>query len=94
MIHVIDDYYVQADTYGYTALLYTNKKDKEGNDSYKTVGYYGNIKLAVEGIAKHMHKNIASKEIDLELNEYLKQCEDINLQLSNILDRIKDTISF
>lgn len=94
MIHVIDDYYVSADSYCYSALIDTHKSDKDNNPIYKTIGYYQNMKLAVEGIAKYIHRKLASESFELELNEYLKSCEDVNIQLSVILDRIDETITF
>lgn len=40
MIHIIDDYYVSADSYCYTALINTHKIDKDNNSIYKAIGYY------------------------------------------------------
>lgn len=94
MIHILDNYYVSADSYCYTALINTHKKGKDNNIIYKTIGYYQNIKLAVEGIAKYMHRKLASENFELELNEYLKSCKDINDQIENILNKIEDTITF
>lgn len=94
MIHVIDDYYINADKYQYTAILDTHAIDKDNKIVYSTIGYYQTVKDAVIGISKHLQKKLANTNAVMELNEYLKSCEMLNNQLKEIVDKIEDTIMF
>lgn len=94
MIHVIDNYYFNADSNCYTAFEDTQKKDKDNNPIYKTLGYYQTSKDAVKGIAKCIHRKLASKDENIELAEYLKECEDVNIQLEMTLEKLFETVDF
>ena len=94
MVHVIDNYYFDADSNCYTAYEDTLKKDKNNEPIYRTIGYYQTSKQAVEGIAKYMQKKIAGKDENIELSEFVRECEDINIQLRMTLDDIFKAVDF
>ena len=60
MMHLIDNYYI--DTTGYGVTLQTAAgKDKNGEQLYKPVGYYSNIKQAIEACT---NKRISNRITD------------------------------
>ena len=58
MIHIIDDYYVTGGARDYTLLKDTHREDKNGNTVYKTLGYYGSVANAVEGLRKTLCREL------------------------------------
>lgn len=71
MLHVIDNYYAQTNSYGYSVLRDTGKQNlKTGEQTYITLGYVGTIKEAPELVKKDIvHNHI--KENDMELTQAL-----------------------
>lgn len=88
MIRVYDNYVVLVNELDYVVAIDTGKKDKKGKIIYNRLGYYGTLKSAVEGIAKHN----TMKELktgDRTLKEACKVLNDINERLENILKNIE-----
>lgn len=96
MVHVMDNYYFDADSNCYTALEDTLKKDKDDKPVYRTIGYYPSAKDAVKGIAKYIHKKLAGNEesSSIELSEYIKNCEDVSIKLQTTLDDMFQAVDF
>lgn len=60
MMHLIDNYYIDTTGYGVTLQTATGK-DKNGEQLYKTVGYYSNIEQAIEACT---NKRISNRIAD------------------------------
>lgn len=79
MVKIDENYFIDADTICYTLLEYSGK-DKEGNDKYRTLGYYRTIEDCVKGVLKDKTRNYISKNnVGLKelSNEIKKQTEYI-----------------
>ena len=60
MMHLIDNYYIDTTGYGVTLQMAT-RKDKNGEQLYKPIGYYSNIEQAIEACT---NKRISNRIAD------------------------------
>ena len=71
MLHITDNYYAQANNFGYTVLRRTGKKDKDDQDIHTTLGYVGSLQEVLNLVLKDsVQRKIAGA--DIELNEALQ----------------------
>lgn len=87
MIHVIDNFYIDADKYSYTVKKSTNRVDKEGNPVYEALGYPVTLEDALEFILKYRQKQVVEGK-DLELKECLEMFKKENQKMKEVLDKI------
>lgn len=76
MLHITDNYYAQANNYGYTVVRNTGRKDKKNNeDIYITLGYVGSLKEVLELTLKDsVQRKISGAEIELgDALQYVKE---------------------
>lgn len=86
MIKLINDYVVRVDTMSYTLMVDTHKKDKKGNDLYKTVGYYSTLSSAIKGCIKDINRSkLAVDTITLE--EAVKVIMESNESVTDLLNK-------
>lgn len=65
MIKYNDDYYIDADNNCYMIKQDTHKKDKEGNEIYKTLGYYGSLNGSLKALVRLLvRNNVKEKQYD------------------------------
>jgi hypothetical protein len=82
-IHVEDKLYIESDDMQYILKQYSGKFDKEGKETYKTLGYFPTLQQVV----KHLIKLNIMKSNAETLKELL---EDI----TRIEKRIKELIKY
>ena len=71
MLHITDNYYAQANIYGYTVLLKSEKKGKDNQDIHTTLGYVGSLQEVLALVLKDSVQKKISGE-DIELGEALQ----------------------
>lgn len=71
MLHITDNYYAQANNYGYTVLLKSEKKGKDNQDIHTTLGYVGSLQEVLALVLKDSVQKKISGE-DIELGEALQ----------------------
>ena len=78
MLHITDEYYAQANNFGYTVLRRTGKKDKDDQDIHTTLGYVGNLQEVLNLVLKDsVQRKIAGADIELsEALQYIKEQTD------------------
>lgn len=78
MLHITDEYYAQANNFGYTVLRRTGKKDKDDQDIHTTLGYVGSLQEVLNLVLKDsVQKKIAGADIELsEALQYIKEQTD------------------
>lgn len=69
MIHVTNNYYAKSISGGYEIV--EKRTNENGKDTYKTLGYFGDIKSTIEHCIKHNNHNRIDGT-DLELSDALK----------------------
>ena len=78
MLHITDEYYAQANNFGYTVLRRTGKKDKDDQDIHTTLGYVGSLQEVLNLVLKDsVQKKIAGADTELsEALQYIKEQTD------------------
>lgn len=85
MIRITDDYYCKVDEIGnYILQKDKHKKDKKGNNTYTTLGYFGSLSKAIIGL-KRIATATELTEIDCELDEAIKIINDNNKRFELLL---------
>lgn len=88
MLHIVEQYYAQANNMGYTVVRDTGNKNKNGQEVYTTLGYVGNIKEVLDLVLKDsVQRKISAGNI--ELHECMKF---IKVQNDKIVDALKGVI--
>ncbi len=88
MIHIIDDYYVTGGARDYTLLKDTHREDKNGNTVYKTLGYYGSVANAVEGLRKTLCRELTAGN-NMELYEAVRAFKRIVKELERATEGLR-----
>ena len=88
MIHIIDDYYVTGGARDYTLLKDTHREDKNGNTAYKTLGYYGSVANAVEGLRKTLCRELTAEK-NMELCEAVRAFKRIVKELERATEGLR-----
>lgn len=70
MIHLIENYYADPNNLGFTLLEQREKKDKNGNPTYNTLGYCGSFEEVVF-LLKRKVVDQKLKSRSMELSEAL-----------------------
>ena len=78
MLNITDEYYAQANNFGYTVLRRTGKKDKDDQDIHTTLGYVGSLQEVLNLVLKDsVQKKIAGADTELsEALQYIKEQTD------------------
>lgn len=88
MIHIIDEYYVTGGARDYTLLKDTHREDKNGNTVYKTLGYYGSVANAVEGLRKTLCRELTAEK-NMELYEAVRAFKGIAEELEKATEGLR-----
>lgn len=87
MLHIVEQYYAQANNMGYTVVRDTGNKNKNGQEIYTTLGYVGSIKEVLDLVLKDsVQRKISSGNI--ELYESLQFVKDQTDRIMKSLDGI------
>lgn len=87
MIHVIDDYYADNNNFGYS--VFQKRKNRDGKEFRKTLGYCGNLKevlVLVRNDTVHEKLNGADYELAQALQMIREQTDRITKALEGIED--------
>ena len=80
MIHIKDDYYIDADAYQFILKQDMHKKDKEGRDVYDSISYHATVEQALRSYVRLQMRGYASKP-DIEIGEALDFFEQMMKEL-------------
>ena len=86
MIHVFDDYYIDADEYQYILKQDMHRKDKKNNDVYKAISYHKTIFNALWSLRDKTHREITSGN-DIELAKALRMISDADSEMTDIMKK-------
>lgn len=89
MIHVISNYYIDADDDNFTLLqkvkVTPRDKTKEPTEKFKLLGYYSTIESCVSALLTHEQQRITGSE-ELELSQALEKFRGIR---SEVLEAVR-----
>ena len=79
MLHVKDDYYAQANNFGYTVLRKNGRKGKDDQELHATLGYVGCLQEVLDLVLKDsVQRRIAGADMELkEALEYIREQTDL-----------------
>ena len=80
MIHIKDDYYIDADAYQFILKQDMHKKDKEGRDIYDSISYHATVEQALRSYVRLQMRGYASKP-DIGLGEAIDYFETMMREL-------------
>ena len=80
-IHVEDKLYIESDERQFILKEYTGKLDKEGNELYKTIGYFGKVNQAL----KHLVKLEVMKSEATNVRELIEDVERIEVKIESLI---------
>lgn len=86
MIKVTEKYYISSDSYQYIL----NKKminQKTNEEYFSQISYHATVDGCVEKVMKILQREKAQE--DMLISDFLKECNKINEDMSNILKSIK-----
>jgi hypothetical protein len=86
MIHIKDDYYIDADETQFILKEDKHRVDKEGRPIFDSLGYYGTFKQAVSGFLKMEQRGIIANGPDRELDEAFRDMNLLVIELENLLN--------
>lgn len=78
-INLNNEYYIEIDEFNHTLKKRYTGKTKDGveKETEKVIGYYGNLKSAVEGFIKRNQLD-SMAYTSLNMREYVKMVEEVN----------------
>lgn len=87
MVRINDEYVIDVDEMNYTVKIDMHKKNKKGEDVYKTVGYYTTMKNALDGV---VNNRIARKLLDKDysLEEALTTIRTIHQEYIDVYNKV------
>lgn len=92
MIHINNEYYIDADAYSFVLKKVHFAKDKKTGEEVRkdiTVGYYATIDIALKGYLKHKSREIVSKADFKNIKQYLDYIKELDKELKEILENAK-----
>ena len=78
MLHIKDDYYAQANNFGYTVLRKNGRKGKDEQELHTTLGYVGCLQEVLDLVLKDsVQRKITGSDMELsEVLQYIKEQAD------------------
>lgn len=92
MIHVIDNFYIDANHYDYILKQKYGKPTDESKDEYGVVGYYRSMEHALGAIIKIKQLN-AINTSEMTLGEGLQALMDINNRTEELLSIVNNKVT-
>ena len=87
MIKINENYAIDVDRYNYILVKNEHRKDKNGKDVYKTIGYYNNIKAAFSACAEWCAvENLTNDEFSLK--EAVKIIQNTYDEFKKLLEEV------
>ena len=90
MIHIEDNWYIDADKYGFVLQKYNGKRlDKNGEEIeiWTDQKYYSTLKKSITGYFRMKNRDFVSSN-DKEILDALKELNRHHIELENKLDNI------
>lgn len=90
MIHIQDNYYIGADTSQYTLIKKSivQEGSNKGKEVQTVIGYYSTIPFAIRSYMDIKARELVS-ENDYELSEAVGLFEDLNNEMTELLNKLK-----
>lgn len=88
MIHVIDDWYLDADERVFVLKRNTGSLDKDNNKIYSDYTYHSTVEKALSYLMVKYQRDLTRFEV--EIREYLQLCKELNTMFENILKSVKE----
>lgn len=92
MIHINNEYYIDADVYSFVLKKVHFAKDKKTGEETRqdiTIGYYATIEMTLKGYLKHKSREIVSKADFKNIKQYLDYIKELDKELKEILENAK-----
>jgi hypothetical protein len=91
MIHIVDDWYMDADRFCYTVGRLATRKDKKGEEQeyLKNPTYHGTVAHALRSILEDGVRDKIEKKSLTNLAEVFAEMEKYNLHLIKEFDRVE-----
>lgn len=86
MMHLTGDYYIDTSGMGCTLML-AGKPDKEGNPTYRPIGYYTNMEKAIESCINRQISIRMAKEMH-SLKEGLAIIQEERRKMAELLKQV------
>lgn len=74
-IHIEDKLYLESDGTQYILKLYSGKKNEKGEETYKSLGYFGKLQHAIKHIVRLKIKESQATTLK-ELMQDIKKIDD------------------
>jgi len=87
MIHIKDNYYIDADETQFQLIRMTGKLDKQGKPIKDFIGYYATFAQAVRGYCKMAQRQDIINKPDRELCDAFFDFENLVRELEELLNR-------
>lgn len=87
MIHIKDNYYIDADETQFILVKDEGKVDKKGRKIRDYIGYYATFAQAVKGYCKMAQRQDVANKPDRELVEAFFDFENLVKELEELLNR-------
>ena len=90
MVQLENDYYIHTDSRCYRLLKDTKKKNKDGKETYKVIGYYSKIEDVLQAyINENLKKSI--QDHDMNVSELLKEIEELRNEVHEMFASMPET---
>lgn len=93
MVKVIDDWFLESDSYNYVLKKYTSTtQDKEGNPvmNFSNITFHNDVTSALKFLMKIYQREKLKEKLYSSLEDYLKELDRINKDFERILINIKN----
>lgn len=90
MVQLENDYYIHTDSRCYRLLKDTKKKNKDGKEMYKVIGYYSKIEDVLQAyINENVKKSI--QDHDMNVSELLKEIKELRNEVHEMFAALPET---
>ena len=84
MIALIEGYEIHGNTYDYSLVINTGKKNKNGDSVYKTIGYHRTVEACIKECYRHLCRKATAEQM-LTLNDAIVLFQRIEKRLEEII---------
>lgn len=81
-VHIEGNVFLESDEFQFIIKEYTGSKDKNGNPTYKTHGYFTSLQSAIKALVTMKIKESTAKELETLIEEVRKIYEMIEEKIS------------
>jgi phosphohistidine phosphatase SixA len=88
MVHLFDDYYMDADNYNYIlkkAVVRKTKKTNEEYESTQVLGYFPDMKSLVHSLIKNEHRQAVSSGSIKDLEQAINRLNQLTERIQSLV---------